>query len=70
MIESAIEVVPAAKPITIKGVQAMIWAILTEQMEETRQLLLDNKREFTAPVNELVLNEGPSKEGSYNRIVD
>lgn len=60
----------AVEPITMVGFQAIIWEMLVEQMEESRQLLQGNRRKVTVPVDELALNEVQSEERSYNRTVD
>lgn len=70
MIKRAPEVVLVAKLVMMDGVQAMIRVMLADQMEQTRQLLQGNRREVTAPMDEPMLNEGQSKEGSYSRTVD
>ena len=51
-IESASKVMTGDKPITMAGVQAMMWAMLVERMEETRQMLQENRREVIAPIIE------------------
>lgn len=44
VIERATEFMPAAEPIMVAGVQAMICELLAEKMEETKQILQGNKK--------------------------
>ena len=48
---------PALEPITMAGLQAMMKDMLDRPMEETRQLLRENKDERTAPVVQSELNK-------------
>ena len=68
MIERAPEVVAAPEPITMVGVQAMIWAMMVKQREEMRKLLL-NRDQPTVPIVLPELNEELSEDGNYSHIV-
>ena len=68
VIERAPEVVVAPEPITIKGVQAMIRAMIVEQRKEMRKMLL-SRDEPIVPVIQPELNEELSGEGKYSPIV-
>ena len=59
----------APTPITMAGVQAMIQAMMADQREEMRQLLLNNRSAPSMPVEQPELNEGQSEEGNYSRSV-
>lgn len=52
------------------GIQAIIRAMLVDQMEEIIQLFQGNKTVLTAPVEELVINKAQSEEGNYNKTVN
>lgn len=69
MIERALEVVPAVEPITMARVQAMIWAMLAEKMENIK-LLQQRGREVTTPIVKPVPNEVQLEEGSYSKVVN
>ena len=69
VIERAPEVVAAPNPITMVGVQAMIWVMMVGQREEMRQMLLNNKDEPTIPVVQPELNIEQSEEGNYSQTV-
>ena len=46
------EVAAVPGPIKMAGVQAMVWIMLDQQMEETRRLLQKTKDELTVPVRQ------------------
>ena len=68
VIERAPEVVVAPEPIMMVGAQAMIRAMMAEQREEMRQMLL-NMDEPTVPIMQPELNEGQVEERNYSRTV-
>ena len=59
----------APEPITMAGVHAMIQAMMDEQREEMKQLLLNNRSEPSIPVEQPELNDGQSEEGNYSRTI-
>ena len=51
-IERTREVEVAPEPITMEGLQAMVWMMLDQQMRETRCLIQQSKDELTVPVRQ------------------
>lgn len=65
VIECAPKEVPVAEPVTM----ATLRALLVEQKEEMGQLICENGREHTTPVEQADLNIEQFEEGNYTRIV-
>ena len=63
------EVEVAPEPIMMEGVRAMIWAMMAEQREEMRKILLHNRDEHTILVEQPKLDEGQLEEWNYSMIV-
>ena len=67
VLEHSPEAVPVVKPVTMEGVQEMIWARMAKQREEMRQMLCDNRDAPTKSIMQPDLNTEQSKEENYSR---
>ena len=69
VVERVAVVAATPEPITMAGVRTMIQAMMAEQKEEMRQLLLNNRSEPSIPVEQPELNEGQSEEGNNSGTI-